>query len=350
MTHLNMLSTHAIEVDRTEPYCNRAKLDTGPLCNYNCSFCYYQGDLNKKTDLSVILSRLDYLTECGITEVDLSGGESSLRPDWFELLAECKKRGMKISTVSNGYKFADWDFIKQSKEAGLEEILFSLHGYNAESHNKIVDHRFGWERIIAAINHAKQLGIVVRINCVVTPENYKKLDTLFVDLMMLLHPMEVNFLTLNYWGNTDRRLIKVSYSEVTDHIKKAIDRLNGYIKYINVRYTPYCYMEGYEQHVCNTYQHIYDVFDWNMAVYSGELDPEQYKKDPIKALYAAAAKDRNQSYIKPRDCVSCKYFGICDGMEKQLNEPVRPIKGRYIRQVNFFRKGFYADQCIDTNT
>lgn len=349
MANLNIASIKALEMDLDEPYCVRAKLDTGPLCNYNCSFCYYQGDLHKRTSLETIIKRLDYLVACGIKEVDLSGGESSLLPQWFELLDICKSHGLKISTLSNGYKFADKEFIQKSKEHGLEEILFSVHGFDKESHDKIVDHDRAYERIIQAIKNAKELDIVVRINCVVTLDNYKNLSTDFVKLMLELDPLEVNFLTLNYWGNVEE-LDFVPYKAVTDSIKEAIDLLKDKITYINVRYTPYCYMEGYEKYVCNVYQHIYDVYDWNMAVYNQDLDPEEYKKDNLTALYNAAARGRVASYKKPIDCSFCKYFYICDGMEKKVDDPVKPIEGSKIKNVNFFRKGFYANKRTDSNT
>lgn len=338
----NNLSTKALEIDTHEKFCVRAKLDTGPLCNYNCWFCYYQGDLDKQTPFEVIKDRLDYIHSCGIKEVDLSGGESSIRKDWFELLDLCKSKGMKISTLSNGYKFADYQFTKKSKEHGLEEILFSVHGFDEESHNKIVGHRKGFTNIVQAIRNAKELGIRVRVNCVVTRENYSQLSTKFVDLMLDLQPMQVNFLTLNFWGNITK-LDFVPYEKVTDGIKRSIDKLKDHIKYINVRYTPYCHMEGYEKYVCNVYQHIYDVYDWNMAIYNGELSPEEYKKDSLKCLYESAAKDRINSYVKPIDCTMCKHFYICDGVEKQVQHTIKPVDSAKIKNVNFYRKGFYEN-------
>lgn len=349
MVNFNLVSTKNLEIDYDEPYCTRAKLDTGPLCNYNCSFCYYQGDLHKKTSLEVIAKRLQYIVDCGITEVDLSGGESSLHPQWFELLDMCKSHNLKISTLSNGYKFADMEFLKQSKEHGLEEILFSIHGFDSESHDKIVDHKYAFNKIIKAANNAKELGMVVRVNCVVTKDNYMNLSSDFVPLMLSLGPLEVNFLTLNYWGNVTE-LETIPYKIVTDKIKEAIDGLKDNIEYINVRYTPYCYMQGYEKYVCNTYQHIYDLYDWNMAVYNQNLTPEEYKQDNLKELYAAAERGRIKTYKKTIDCTLCKYFFICDGMEKKINDPVVPVDGSMIKNVNFFRKGFYENKRSNPNT
>jgi hypothetical protein len=189
----------------------------------------------------------------------------------------------------------------------------------------------------------------VRVNCVVTQENYKNLSTDFVQLMLDLKPMQVNFLTLNFWGNI-KSLKLVPYSDVTDAIKLSIDQLKDSIKYLNVRYTPYCYMQGYEQYVCNTYQHIYDLYDWNMAVYNGDLVPHVYQANPLEALYDSAAKDRIASYKKSASCTQCKYFYICDGVEHKVKDPMLPVAGDKIKQVNFFRQNFYEDKRTDLNT
>jgi MoaA/NifB/PqqE/SkfB family radical SAM enzyme len=333
--------SNKLQIDRDEPICQRAKLDTGTHCNYRCEFCYYKTQLNDVTEFEVIRQRIDYLVACGITEVDLSGGESSIHKQWFDILDYCKSKNLKISCLSNGYKFANREFIANSKAHGLEEILFSVHGYDKESHNILVGHRKGFENIVEAINNAHELGIRVRINCTVTHKNYKSLPTKFVALMQELKPFEINFLTLNYWDDAGIQET-IDYPTITPYVHQAIDLLKEQVDIINVRYTPYCFMKGYEQYVCNYYQHIYDVYDWNIAVYNGDIDPETYQADPYKALYDAAAFKRNRTYYKTKDCLNCKHYYICDGVEKQIkNITLQPEDGEKITQVNFYRKGYY---------
>lgn len=338
----NLVSNRALK-DPDEPICTRAKLDTGTHCNYRCTFCYYKSQLNDITSFEVIKQRIDYLVDCGMTEVDLSGGESSIHNQWFDILDYCTSKGLKISTLSNGYKFADIEFMMKSKEHGLREILFSVHGYDHDSHNQLVGHRMGFDRIRQAIHNAHSIGLLVRVNCTVTQHNYQGLPTQFVDLMTELHPFEVNFLTLNYWNDAGKQEC-IDYATVTPYIHQAIDRLKGIVDIINVRYTPYCFMKGYEQYVCNYYQHIYDVYDWNIAVYDGSISPSTYKDDPLAALYKAAAHNRNRSYYKKPECVNCKHFYICDGIEKQIQDiDVRPDVGIKIPHVNFYRRGWYGN-------
>ena len=335
------LISHQLEIDRDEPYCNRAKLDTGTHCNYRCSFCYYKSQLNEITSFEEIKKRIDYLVECGITEVDLSGGESSIHSNWFDILAYCKAKKLKISCLSNGYKFANIDFMQKSKDAGLTEILFSVHGYDEASHNELVANKHGFSKITQAIENAHSVGIVVRINCTVTHSNYAHLPTSFVELVKRLKPLEVNFLTLNYWNDASQQKA-LSYATVTPYIQRAIDGLKDVVKYINVRYTPYCFMEGYEQYVCNYYQHIYDIYDWNIAVYNRTIDPATYRDDPLSAMFESAKQQRNRSYYKKKECMSCKHFFLCDGVENQIRDvELHPSPGDKIVNVNFYRRGYY---------
>ena len=85
----------------------RAKLDTGTFCNYECYFCYYIDDLDKTTPLEKIKERALKIYNCGMREIDLSGGESAVHRDWFAILDYCGEIGFtNISALTNGSKFA----------------------------------------------------------------------------------------------------------------------------------------------------------------------------------------------------------------------------------------------------
>ena len=306
----NQASTFKL-IPRDAPINNRAKLDTGTHCNYKCDFCYYKTQLDVVTNLDVIKGRIDYLVECGITEVDLSGGESSIHKEWFDILDYCTDKGLYVSCLSNGFKFAKKEFIQKSYNHGLREILFSVHGYDNDSHNELVGRVHAYKNIIKAIKNAQELDMVVRVNCTITELNYKHLDQ-FVELMNELKPLQVNFLPLNYWDDAKQQSA-LNYKEVSPYIHKAIDTLN--IEEINVRYIPFCFMKGYEKHVVGYFQHIYDVKDWNIAVYDHTINPEEYKEDRVKALFDAAKRNRINTYIKKKECLTCKWYFVCDGIE-----------------------------------
>ncbi len=222
--------------------------------------------------------------------------------------------------------------------------MFSLHGSNSEVYNKIVQYNGAFDYMIKAIKNAKKLNIIVRINYVVTLHSLKYTKE-YIELINEIQPLEINFLTLNYFGIANQSL---SYEKSTNHIKEIIDNIN--VKYINVRYTPYCYMIGYEKYVCNTFQHMYDLFDWNMAVYDYKIDPNEFIKNSTNLLYNTAKKDRLNMYFKPKECIDCKFLYLCDGFENKCTDIAKPIQGEKIKEINYFRKGFYEDKHSDINS
>jgi len=313
------------------PKNNRAKLDTGTECNYNCYFCYYKDKLDIRDSYNTIINRAKKLKELGIIEVDLSGGESSIHPNWFEILDYCNKNFENVSCLSNGSKFKDYDFLEKSKKYGLTEILFSLHGYDEKSHDKIVNHKDAWKDILQSIENAKKLQIQVRINCTVTKHNYQHLNS-FAKIINSIKPHQINFLPLNYWENADK-LKTENYKELSNSIKSAIDIIQDIE--INVRYIPFCFMKGYEKYVVNTLQHIYDLKDWNICAYHYQ-DLSKYKE--------IAKRNILNTYFKPKKCYSCDYFHICDGIEYKYKDKdiINPIKeeknnGKDIRNPMYFR-------------
>jgi MoaA/NifB/PqqE/SkfB family radical SAM enzyme len=295
-----------------------------------------------------VAARADYLQAYGIKQVDLSGGESSVSPDWFKILDYCNERFEHVSCLSHGGKFSKIDFLRKSKEHGLKEILFSLHGATAETHDAITKRKGSFKRILQAIDNARELGIVIRINCTVYYKNYQDLETRYAQLVNDINPVEVNFITLNYWKNVDIENTNVSYKDMTDNIKKCIDLLNkDFI--INVRYVPYCYMQGYEKYVCDQYQHVYDLYDWNKEMYIDEsvkridVSREYTKEEKLKFAYDHCADHRTRFYYKTLPCTTCKYFYICDGVENELQgTPMHPVDGEKIQQVTHFRKNHFT--------
>lgn len=339
---LHNMSIDGLELDVSTPRCNRARLDTGPYCNYDCEFCYYKDILHVKIPFDIVKGRIDFLKSYGITEVDLSGGESSVSPDWFEILDYCNDKFDSISCLSHGGKFADIDFLRESRDRGLKEILFSLHGATEEVHDAITDRKGSFKRILKAIDNAKELGMIVRTNATVYYRNTHQLENEYADLINRIMPLETNFLTLNYWGEHHKiDFENVSYRDMTDGIKKCIDRLNDGIN-IQVRYVPFCYMKGYEKYVRGVYQHIYDLRDWNRETSSYKLDVsrEYNNEEKIQLAYEECSRDRYSFYEKELKCVTCKNFYVCDGIEKEIKgTELYPEPGEKIKRPMFYRDG-----------
>lgn len=331
----NLFSTPKINPiwnESNHPLCKRAKLDTGTFCNLNCEFCYYKDQLDKMDSFETICKRVDYLaTYSLITEIELSGGESSIHPRWFDILAYCNTKFNYISTLSHGQKFSNAKFLLASREAGLKEILFSMHG-TYSIHDNIVQKQGAYLKLKRAIRLANKLGIKTRINCTVTNSNYNNIKENFVDEMLKLwnphpkpphQPQQLNFIFLNYWTDNETSET-LDYSRAAPAVMVAIRKLKAKLPDldIRIRYLPFCYAEEFTDLVYGQFQHVFDTTDWNKEVYSGKqyFDPAiKYTwKQSVKFGYDAAYKDRLASYRKPKECFKCKFFYDCDGIEKQF--------------------------------
>ena len=330
---MNKLSIRQINIDYERKINNRAKLDTGKLCNYKCEFCYYKNHLTERDSLKTIYDRIDYLKAYGIEQIDLSGGESSIEPNWFKILEYCRDNFKRISCLSHGGKFSDVEFIERSYNLGLREILFSLHGTTEGIHDTIVGKRGAFNNLMKAIYNAHQLGIEVRINTTLYDLNYDNIDT---NVIKNLQPTQVNFIALNYWRDNADFNKTIDYPVVCNYAKKYIDELKDSVE-VNARYFPYCHMDGYEQYIKNHYHHIYDMKDWNKAVYNEQLDTtvDYTHKEKVDQCFAEAERIRLQSCFKTQACTGCKYFFVCDGIEKQLESHVepKPVAGEKIKVI-----------------
>jgi MoaA/NifB/PqqE/SkfB family radical SAM enzyme len=329
---MNKLSVKKILIDYDRPINNRAKLDTGKLCNYKCEFCYYKNSLSERDELDKIYKRIDYLLDYGIKEIDLSGGESSVEPNWFNILNYCQNKFDRISCLSHGGKFSDKEFIQKSFDLGLREILFSLHCTDESVHDKIVGKKGAFKNLIKAIENSHRLNIEVRLNTTVYHENYNKIDTSFIKS---LNPTQVNFIALNYWRD-NKDFYPIDYGTICSYVSNYIDDLKDSTE-VNARYFPYCFMPSKEKYIKNHYHHIYDFKDWNKAVYSGTLDTKKNytHNEKVEHSFSEAERMRIYSYFKTEECTKCKYFYICDGIENELKDKVspNPVFGEKIRLI-----------------
>lgn len=333
--------------------CARIPIHVGTICNCRCEFCYFRRNLKMVRPLEQIKDRMLKAYNLGFRELDFTGGEPSVHPKFFEILSYGTELGCYLSCLSNGWKFADMEFLKKAHNLGLKEILFSLHGCSEEQHDAIVGKPGAFKRILRAIRNAQELGMLVRINCTVYHKNYKTLPTLYADLINEIKPFEVSFIHLNYFDENDDFEPEV-LSEPLEAVKQSIVKIKPYVKYINVRYVPFCYMQGFERYCSGYYQHIYDLYDWDLGLDGIGTSPVKTpvncelptKKEWLEVRRKQCKEDRLKAFKKLPECSECKYSHICDGIKFELDPKTKvyPVPGKKILDVIHFRHGFYDEQ------
>ncbi len=346
----------------------RVKVVTGLKCNIQCVFCYYRDSLNAPNrSYDEVVKDIDYALKKGVEEIDFSGGEPTIHPKLPELITKAKQLGIKrVCIISNGLRLADRQYIKTLKDAGLDEILFSIHGPSTEIHDEITTIRGSFNRILSGIENALIEGIMIRTNTVVNKLNVRSLINL-CNLLLQFNPEQVNFITINDWCFAKHIIerLMIRYSEMAPYLQQACDFLEGKVKHVNVRYIPFCFMKGYERFVCNHKQVMYDPYEWvprvrarleiqnNLFRYLGIVIYGFLKGKQYKNVFNISFEDildnsvvdalRNWFYLKNKDCKACKYYLICDGIEKTyarqfgMNE-LSPETGEKVIDSNYFRR------------
>lgn len=324
----------------------RSRLFTGYACNIKCKFCFYK-DM-KHTDIRPLIDQQLALGKAyGIKDWDISGGEPSILPYWFNVLKDMKHMGFRnIACITNGYKFANEEFLKKSMEYGMNEILLSLHGSRIKFHDRMTGVKGSYDHVMGAMLNAQKHDLKTRINVVVTKDNFRDLP----DLVSIVHiigikPIAFNFLPFRIENSADKENA-VKYSEIAPYIMKAIDRLDTEKTKISIRYVPFCLFKGYEKYVAGYLQRVFDEYEWdeytirrfeavrfNKNIPSMDMTTDKWKLQ-IDALHKSIKHVANHSTT----CLRCKYLHVCDGIWKSYAkvwgiDEFKPVEGEKIYRI-----------------
>lgn len=345
----------------------RVKVVTGLKCNIKCIFCYYRDNLdapNKAAD--VILADVHYAYRHGIREIDFSGGEPTVHPDLPRLIGAAKEAGMtRVCIISNGWRLADAGYLATLKASGLDEVLFSVHGSSAAVHDQLTATPGSFARINKALENVVAAGLTVRTNTVVNRLNIADLTSIG-RFVASYKPRQVNFITVNDWcfakNLVDKLMLR--YPEMAPPLQEVCDLLEPLVPAVDVRYIPFCFMQGYERFVCNHKQVLYDPYEWVPRVrarleegtgfwrYLGIIGYGFFLSGGYKGLFRKGLSDilddtvieglRRWYYRKAPQCRECACRELCDGVESTyavefgLGE-LKPFAGTKITDPTSFR-------------
>ncbi|MFA5124243.1 MAG: radical SAM protein [Patescibacteria group bacterium] len=156
-----------------------AVIETTASCNLNCRHCG-SGCVKalKANELTADewLGVFDQLRELGLKQLALSGGETTIKDDFPQLLDGLKEKQLGFALITNGLTMTD-DLAKRLKDSGAYTIGVSIDG-DATVHNYIRGNCQSWRRALNAIATANSIGLPVTAITTVNRLNYMMLHNL----------------------------------------------------------------------------------------------------------------------------------------------------------------------------
>ena len=137
------MKTLADTFGRKFPY---IRLSITDVCNYKCTYCLPQGYKKKQGDTRSFMSADEIskltkaLSELGVCKIRLTGGEPTVRKDFFDILKDMKKNSNipKVTMTTNGYRLDK--IAEQLYDSGLDGINISIDSLNRETFKKLTGH------------------------------------------------------------------------------------------------------------------------------------------------------------------------------------------------------------------
>ena len=122
------------------------RLSITDVCNYKCTYCLPQGYKKTPGDTRSFMtaeeiSRLSKaLSELGVCKIRLTGGEPTVRKDFFNILKDMKKNSKisKVTMTTNGYRLDK--IAKQLYVSGLDGINISIDSLERETFKNLTGH------------------------------------------------------------------------------------------------------------------------------------------------------------------------------------------------------------------
>jgi len=149
-------------------------------CNLYCLHCYSSSKTNQCSDeLTTNQAKQLFvqLAEVNCPVLLFSGGESLLRRDLFELLAEAKRLGLRTVISSNG-TLIDVAVAEQLADVGVSYVGISIDGTEA-FHDKFRQVPGCFKAAVAGIENCQKAGIKTGLRFTITKANAGQVPAVF---------------------------------------------------------------------------------------------------------------------------------------------------------------------------
>lgn len=281
-------------------------------CNLHCVHCY-QEDYHSRMPMETMRTVLDkyeaYIRAKDYEgQINLTGGEPLLHPDFFDIAAEIRRRGIRLGILTNG------TLIDEEKAEVIAELAPVFVQVSLDGSEKVHDGIRGtgnFRKALRGIDHLKAQGIRVLVSFTVMQQNYKDMKRLAA--VCAAHHVDKLWWDRVVTGDATQYLTTEQFREVS----KCAAKLAGKYSFLsNSRALEWIPEEGCGYQCSAGKRLLILLANGDMMACRRlpfvigniadvpELLPMLEENGIMKKLAAPRF---------PKDCVSCKHFYKCEG-------------------------------------
>jgi len=300
----------------------------GYQCNNRCTFCInYDKRKILSPSYSDVKKEMISAKKRGNTYLEIIGGEPTIRPDIISLIKYAKELNFNtIMIATNGRMLSYEDFARTILKAGLNSLVFSIHGHTAKLHDSLTQVPGSFKQLNKGVKNVqkiiKELNLKISLgtNTTIVKQNYKYLPQIGEYIRNLgLHNAEFIFVDPSYGGaynDFDRIVPKIS--DIAPYVHKCLDIGKKYqIPHWHIRYVPLCYFQNYLDQISE----LQEIQNYSNVEH---IAPDFYNPN--------ASKNRKViGRSKPEKCQGCRLYNQCEGIWKEYlkhygNKELKPVK------------------------
>ncbi|NOZ02708.1 MAG: radical SAM protein [Deltaproteobacteria bacterium] len=319
---------------------DRIHVCVGASCNNNCIFCM-EDDREDRFDRvgAQTASDVRRMIEAnrGVHEILFTSGEPTLTPDLPQYLKWASDAGYRVvGVISNGRRFAYEPYIRQLLDAGMNNVIVSIHGHERRIHDALVRTRGAFAQTLKGLANLDGLRGVYRFriqtSTVVNRRNLPHMKE-FCRLMATLDIDQHVFNVMMPDGRGEEFFDRLMprYSEVAEAFKLIVPALDpGFLRRVTLVDIPYCATEGLPDSVRGYVERYFHYepegsFEQRSKGLSRSVgaadDDELFVKGSLageRTDFTRVTRTYQESFVKEKraECGSCRYDDLCRGVWK----------------------------------
>ena len=300
------------------------RLSITDVCNFKCGYCLPNGYQKDKSDNRTFLSLEEVqrlakgLSELGISKIRLTGGEPTVRKDFFDIVKILKQNsGIKKTVITtNGYKLNQ--LAEQIVESGLDGINISIDSLDKNKFHQITGHD-RLDEILRGIEKLQKLNFKnIKINAVLL-KGLNNSDKDFNEWANFLKSNEVDFRYIELMQTGDN----------LDYFKKYHVSSKVFIDYLNEN------------------NWIIQTLGKDSGPSKNYINPEFKGKFGVIAPYSKDfCKSCNRLRITSRGDLRLCLFGNTGINIRHLiqrDDQIEELKNLILKQLNFKKESHYLE-------